>query len=115
MLTATILASPDDTREGDPLFTVELVDTSTGDYVVTLLDNVLHGDDANDNEDLIEVAVTVPYQVEDADGSPSAANGQLTIRFNDDIPTLEDVGAGDGVTLDSRISRSRSATPAPIR
>ncbi|HJS41506.1 MAG TPA: DUF5801 repeats-in-toxin domain-containing protein, partial [Sphingomicrobium sp.] len=88
LLTATIATSPVGARVGDTLFTVELVDPSTGDYVVTLEDNVLHGNDANEDEDGIEVQVTVLYQVEDSDGSTSVADGELTISFNDDIPTV---------------------------
>ena len=100
LLTATIATSPDAGRVGDTLFTVELVDASTGDYVVTLVDNVLHGDDANNDEDGIEVQVTLPYQVEDSDGSTSVANGQLTISFNDDVPTAAVSVAGLSISHD---------------
>ena len=80
LLTATIATSPDATRIGDTLFTVELVDPSTGDYVVTLVDNVLHGNDANDDEDGIEVQLTIPYQVQDG-----RRTGPVEVQLDHDV------------------------------
>jgi T1SS-143 domain-containing protein len=99
LLTATIATSPDASRVGDPLFTVTL-NEETGEYVVTLVDNVLHGDDANNDEDGSEVSVNIQYQVTDAGSNHSAAPGTLTIVFNDDVPTAAVGLTGQHVAID---------------
>ena len=114
-LMAVITASPDADRIGDTLFTVTL-DAESGNYVVTLVDNILHDNDANENEDGTELSVNIPYQVLDASGNDSDSNGTLTIQFNDDTPRAtaallngsvdeddvvegaDDGGPGDGIT-----------------
>jgi uncharacterized protein YegL len=69
------------------LFTVQMTDTTTGEYKVTLLDNVLHetlnGLPGDDTENDATVALT--YTVTDNDGE--TATGTLNITFNDDMPT----------------------------
>ena len=80
-----------------PLFTVQVTNAATGDYKVTLLDNVLHASGNNEND----ATVGLGYVITDSDGS--AANGTLTITFDDDAPTAVSgstltVSEKDGVT-----------------
>jgi von Willebrand factor type A domain/RTX calcium-binding nonapeptide repeat (4 copies)/FecR protein len=63
------------------LFAVHVTDAATGAYHVTLLDNVLHAQGPNDENNAI---VNLGYVITDADGS--TAPGTLTITFNDDAP-----------------------------
>ncbi len=86
VLTATVTAtaSPDTGRIGTDLFTVEITDPSTGAYVVTLLDNVLHA--GGPNEEATDATVAIDYSITDADGSTVPGN-ILTITFDDDAPT----------------------------
>jgi hypothetical protein len=84
-LTAKISDGGD--RDGTDLFTVS-VDNS-GEFTVTLLENVMHetldgmaGD--NTENDVLDLALT--YTVTDADGS--TANSTLTLNLNDDTPTV---------------------------
>ncbi|QUL37989.1 DUF5801 repeats-in-toxin domain-containing protein [Erythrobacter sp. JK5] len=81
LLTATITGGD---RDGTDLFTVELTDTVTGTYVVTLLDNVLHtvGNDENNAFTSIDFVVT------DSEGDTTTTN--LGIVFDDDAPTATD-------------------------
>ncbi|AWC21143.1 Poly(beta-D-mannuronate) C5 epimerase 2 [Aminobacter sp. MSH1] len=68
------------------LFTIQITDTATGAYKLTLLDNVLHaagGDEAN-------AFTALDYTVGDSDANTSTTDtdtGTLTIKFNDDVPT----------------------------
>ena len=119
-LTATITASPDDTRENTTLFEV-VVTPSTGAYTVTLEQNVLHAPPGTNTEN--DATVTLDYEVLDSDGT--SANGVLTLNFDDDIPTdftpeaavAENTG-GDVVsgfldldeTLDDNIGADRPAS-----
>ncbi len=80
-LTATITSGD---RAGDPLFTVEITDTATGAYTVTLLTNVLH-DEANNGE-TGDLVIPLTYTVTDSDNSTESST--LTITFDDDMPTL---------------------------
>ncbi|MDJ0642092.1 MAG: DUF5801 repeats-in-toxin domain-containing protein [Erythrobacter sp.] len=84
LLTATVTGG---TRDGTDLFTVEITDTETGAYVVTLLDNVLHdaGSDENDAFASIDLLVT------DSEGDTTISN--LGIVFDDDGPTATDNSA----------------------
>jgi hypothetical protein len=61
------------------LFNVE-VDPTTGEYTVTLVDNVLHTAGGNEND----AAAALTYTVMDADGSE--ATGTLNVTFDDDMP-----------------------------
>ncbi len=95
-LTATITGGD---RDGTPLFTVH-VDPATGEYTVTLLDNVLHesldGLPGDNTEN--DASVVLTYNV--TDGNGDTATGSLTISFDDDIPTA-DITSGQGsVTVD---------------
>jgi T1SS-143 domain-containing protein len=114
LLTATVDGGA---RDGIVLFTVQITNTTTGAYTLTLQDNVLHPSldgVAGDNTEN-DASVVIPYQMMDTDGDLSLAAGQLTVTFDDDIPTatanqltgtvdedgvLEgaaDNGAGDGI------------------
>ena len=84
-LTATVDGGD---RDGTALFTLEVTDTETGAYQITLLDNVLHesldgevGDDTENNA-LIDLTFTVT----DSDGD--SQSGTLVVDFDDDTPTL---------------------------
>lgn len=70
------------------LFTVELTDTASGDYTVTLLDNVLHesldgleGDNTENN-----AFADLTYSITDEDGD--TIEGALNVNFDDDTPTV---------------------------
>jgi T1SS-143 domain-containing protein len=71
-----------------PLFTVEVTDTESGDYTVTLLDNILHesldgvaGDNTENN-----ASVDLEFTVTDNDGD--SQTGNLTVDFDDDTPVV---------------------------
>lgn len=71
-----------------PLFTVEVTDTESGDYTVTLLDNILHesldgvaGDNTENN-----ASVDLEFTVTDNDGD--SQTGTLTVDFDDDTPVV---------------------------
>ncbi len=81
LLTATVTGG---TRDGTDLFTVEITDTATGDYVVTLLENVLH-DAGNDENDAF---ASIDFTVSDSEGDTAISN--LGITFDDDAPTATD-------------------------
>ncbi|WP_406873179.1 DUF5801 repeats-in-toxin domain-containing protein [Aminobacter sp. P9b] len=81
VLTATI---ENGDRAGTDLFKVEITDVSTGAYKVTLLDNVMHAQGPNDEND---ASVNLGYTITDADGS--TVWGTLAITFDDDAPTAE--------------------------
>ena len=78
-LTATTVGG---TRPGTALFTVQVTNAATGAYTVTLLDNVLHAQGPNDEND---ATAALQYSITDADGS--TVNGTLTVTFDDDAPT----------------------------
>ncbi len=84
VLTATVTGG---VRDGTALFTVEITDTATGAYVVTLLDNVLHtrGDDENN------AFASIDFTVADSEGDTTLTN--LGIVFDDDAPTATDNSA----------------------
>ena len=77
----------DGARDGTVLFEAAITDASTGAFTVTLLDNVLHNDDANDDEDGVEIAAALGFEVTDIDGDTSEP-GTINVQFNDDVPTL---------------------------
>ncbi|WP_404297801.1 retention module-containing protein [Halomonas sp.] len=66
------------------LFNV-VVDSDSGAYTATLVDNVLH----EEGSDLDSLALT--YTVTDADGS--TADGVLSLSFVDDVPNANEVAA----------------------
>ena len=80
-LTATVTESGDAERIGTELFTVQ-VTSDTGDYQVTLLDNVLHVEGGDEND----AYAALTYTITDSDGSE--ATGNLNITFDDDTPVL---------------------------
>lgn len=85
-LTANIGApSP---RAGNPLFEVKITNTATGDFKVTLLDNVVH--QAGPNQEFTnggsDNQVVLSYRMTDGDDSVDDT-GTLTINFDDDAPT----------------------------
>ncbi len=87
VLTATVTGGA---RDGTDLFTVEITDAATGAYIVTLLDNVIHG--AGDNEN--NALASIDFTVTDSDGDTALTN--LGIVFDDDAPTAaDDLGAVD--------------------
>ncbi len=95
-LTATVTGGD---RNGTPLFDVE-VNPATGEYTVTLLDNVLHesldGLAGDDEEN--DASVVLTYNV--VDGNGDVETGSLTINLDDDVP-LADIDDGRGsVTVD---------------
>ena len=90
VLTAEITASIDASRVGLDLFTLTLNET-TGTYDLVLERNVLHdpnGDDIETNN-----SVVLDYTVSDTD-SP-AADGTLTVTFDDDVPTVTNEAPAD--------------------
>lgn len=88
LLTATITVSPDASRVGDTLFTVQLNNPSNGSYTVTLVDNVLHSNVAGEND----ASVALTYRVADTDGSTNT--GVLNITFDDDTPAAYSTAPG---------------------
>ncbi|MCL6698541.1 DUF5801 domain-containing protein [Sphingomonas sp. NSE70-1] len=101
-LTATVEGGP---RNGTVLFDI-VVNQTTGEYTLTLRDNVIHAAGGNETS-----APNVPltYTVTDSDNSPAGGvNGTLNIEFNDDAPTLSNVVGASGVTLDE----TSAGTPA---
>ena len=76
-LTATVSGGA---RDGMDLFTVEVTDSVSGGYTVTLLNNILHAVGGNEND----AVAGLTYTVTDADGSE--ATGTLNVTFDDDIP-----------------------------
>jgi hypothetical protein len=85
-LTAEITASPEASRVGTDLFSVQITDVNSGAYTVTLLQNFLHtgGDNGEEAGNLNTVALN--YSVSDSDTSPDSATSTLTITFGDDAP-----------------------------
>ncbi|MFN2101284.1 beta strand repeat-containing protein, partial [Altererythrobacter sp. MF3-039] len=83
-LTATITASPEASRVGTDLFTVEVTDTSTGAYEVNLLQNFLHA--GGDNGELLANIASMDLSYLISDGEGESVNGTLTINFGDDAP-----------------------------
>jgi T1SS-143 domain-containing protein len=85
VLTATVDGGD---RAGTELFTVTVTDAETGEYTVSLLDNILHktlnGLDGDDTENNASVDLT--FTVTDNDGD--SQDGTLTIDFDDDTPVL---------------------------
>ncbi|MCE5264121.1 MAG: VCBS domain-containing protein, partial [Deltaproteobacteria bacterium] len=77
VLTATVSGGE---RDGLDLFTVQVTDPLTGQYTVTLLDNVLHEAGGNENNAMADLTYTVTDANNDAD------TGSLTVNFNDDMP-----------------------------
>jgi len=67
------------------LFTVA-VNPATGQYTVTLEDNVLHVDDNTNTENNASAVLT--FTAIDSEGDPTDAT--LTITFDDDVPTAND-------------------------
>jgi VCBS repeat-containing protein len=79
------------------IFTVHIDDPTTGDYTLTLNDNVLHTE--GDNTEA-SATVDIPYTVQDAD--TSTAPGTIHATFNDDMPSavsaadIESIENGNG-------------------
>ena len=61
---------------------MQVTNAATGAYTVTLLDNLLHAQGPNDEND---ATAALQYSITDADGS--TVNGTLTVTFDDDAPT----------------------------
>ena len=91
VLTAKITTTSDASRLNTNLFTVEITNTATGAYKVTLLDNVLHAGGPNDEG--TDATAAISYTITDADGSVAPTNA-LTITFDDDAPTLGNIPDG---------------------
>ena len=81
------------------LFTVEITDTATGAYTVTLVDNVLHADGADEND----AFASLDFTVTDSDGDVTMTN--LGITFDDDAPTATNNtnSATEGATVTGNI------------
>ena len=82
-LTATTVGG---TRPGTELFELVLDDATSGEYTLTLLDNVLHAAGGNETS---APNVALSFTVLDSD--LSSANGTLNITFNDDGPSVAPV------------------------
>jgi len=99
LITANITTTPDSTRMGDPLFTVQITNQATGAYTVTLADNVLHAtrdtlaDD--DTENTTDPTVILPFTATDSGGVDSTT-GNLTITFDDDMSSINTVSDATG-------------------
>ena len=81
LLTATITGG---VRDGTALFTVEITDPATGDYTVTLLDNVIHAAGSDENNASVSLGILL------TDSDLDTASAILTIVFDDDAPTATD-------------------------
>ncbi|MHA6317985.1 DUF5801 repeats-in-toxin domain-containing protein [Altererythrobacter sp. CAU 1778] len=68
------------------LFTVTITNPVTGDYVVTLLDNVFHA--GGPNQEATDALATLGFVVTDSEGDAGTAS--LSIVFDDDAPTAYD-------------------------
>ncbi|MDP3300964.1 MAG: Ig-like domain-containing protein [Sulfuricurvum sp.] len=68
------------------VFTVKVDDVNTGEYTVTLKQNVLHASGNNEND----ATVALNYTVTDSDSSPAVPAGTLNITFDDDMPSVID-------------------------
>ena len=66
------------------VFTVEITDSATGEYTVTLLQNVLHAAGSDEND----ASVSIDFTVTDSDGDQTTTN--LGIVFDDDAPYAYD-------------------------
>ena len=66
------------------IFTVEITDAATGEYAVTLLQNVLHTAGNDENDALASIGFTV------TDSEGETADTTLDITFDDDAPTATD-------------------------
>ncbi|MDF0543046.1 DUF5801 repeats-in-toxin domain-containing protein [Sphingobium sp. H39-3-25] len=97
-LTATIITVG---GRGTDLFKV-VVNPLTGQYTVTLLDNVLHATGGSENELSVNLAYLVTDSDYDATTNPgSAAGGTLTITFDDDMPSAFSPQAGSVANTNS--------------
>jgi hypothetical protein len=89
-LTATVTGGD---RDGTSLFTVQ-VNPATGDYTVTLWDNVLHesldGQAGDNTENDATVALT--FTVTDSNGD--SKSNTLTVNFDDDTPVAQIADTG---------------------
>ncbi|MFC7535885.1 beta strand repeat-containing protein [Sphingomonas sp. GCM10030256] len=91
-LTATVVGGA---RDGTALFTVVLGDATSGNYTLTMLDNVLH---ASGGDEASAPLVGLTFTVLDSDNS--SATGMLNVEFNDDAPTATvALGTGGEPTL----------------
>ncbi|WP_324829182.1 DUF5801 repeats-in-toxin domain-containing protein [Qipengyuania zhejiangensis] len=83
------------------LFTVELLDAETGDYQVTLVDNVLHAGGPNDEG--TDAFVSIDFIVTDTDGDSAVSS--LGITFDDDAPSAFDNSASvtEGLTVEGNV------------
>ena len=81
VLTATVQGG---NRDGLDLFTVEITNVATGEFVASLLNNVIHdaGNDENDASADIDILVT--------DGDLDTTSLTLSVTFDDDTPTASD-------------------------
>ncbi|GGB86266.1 hypothetical protein GCM10011494_00710 [Novosphingobium endophyticum] len=82
-LTATVTGGA---RDGTALFQIEILDSQTGQYKVTLLTNVLHEGGPNDEGQ--NAFASIDFTVADSNGDTATTN--LAIVFNDDAPTAYD-------------------------
>lgn len=75
-------------RAGNALFEVEITNTATGDFTVTLLDNVVHlaGPNAENDAGVNNTQLVLSYRMTDGDDSVDDT-GTLAINFDDDAPT----------------------------
>ncbi|MFC4296098.1 Ig-like domain-containing protein [Novosphingobium tardum] len=97
-LTATVAALDGggvaQARAGTVLFTVQITDTHSGAYTVTLVNPIhqptldgLAGDNTENNS-----TVALTYTVSDSDTNPVGGDtdtGTITINFDDDVPTAD--------------------------
>ncbi|WP_292302730.1 DUF5801 repeats-in-toxin domain-containing protein, partial [Mesorhizobium sp.] len=94
------------------LFTVHVTNPATGAYTVTLLDNVVHAQGPNDENN---ATVDLGYVITDADNS--TASGTLTITFNDDAPTASveaSQNVAEGATITGTLDFAAGADGATV-
>ncbi|AXY43623.1 retention module-containing protein [Halomonas sp. JS92-SW72] len=64
-----------------------VVNPTTGEYTLTLLDNVLHAEDTD------EAGIELAFTVIDGNGTPT--DGTLAVTFFDDMPTVDEGALGE--------------------
>src|SRR4029453_16969453 len=79
-------------RARGKFFPLVITNQTTGAFTLTLNDNVLHDPVANGGGNTENNAsVVIPYQMHDVDNDLSLLAGQLTVTFDDDMPSASPV------------------------
>ncbi|MBM7060796.1 retention module-containing protein [Pseudomonas sp. UL073] len=69
---------------------VQITDTATGAYTVELLQPIMHAKGNDENNFVLKIGYTV------TDGDNDQASATLSVTINDDVPTIQASGLGDG-------------------